>query len=71
MDEVAALTPTFTGVSYERLDELGSVQWPCNDAAPAGTPVMHQAVSCAVGAASSLPSMSPPTRRWGRASRCC
>ncbi|MEO8636924.1 MAG: formate dehydrogenase subunit alpha [Gemmatimonadales bacterium] len=41
MDEIARLTPTFTGVSYERLDELGSIQWPCNAAAPDGTPVMH------------------------------
>ena len=41
MDEIAALTPTFTGVSYERIDELESIQWPCNDAAPEGTPVMH------------------------------
>jgi formate dehydrogenase major subunit len=42
MDEIAALTPTFAGVSYARLDELGSIQWPCNDAAPEGTPVMHR-----------------------------
>jgi formate dehydrogenase major subunit len=41
MDEIAALTPTFAGVSYDKLDELGSVQWPCNAAAPEGTPVMH------------------------------
>ena len=41
MDEVAALTPTFAGVSYAKLDELGSVQWPCNDSAPEGTPIMH------------------------------
>ena len=41
MDEIAALTPTFAGVSYRRLDELGSIQWPCNDAAPEGTPTMH------------------------------
>jgi formate dehydrogenase major subunit len=41
MDEIARLTPTFSGVSYEKLDRLGSVQWPCNDAAPAGTAVMH------------------------------
>ncbi len=41
MDEIAALTPTFKGVSYAKLDQLGSVQWPCNDAAPEGTPVMH------------------------------
>jgi len=41
MDEIASLTPTFTGVSYARLDQLGSIQWPCNDAAPEGTPTMH------------------------------
>jgi len=41
MDEIAATTPSFAGVSYARLEELGSVQWPCNDAAPEGTPVMH------------------------------
>jgi formate dehydrogenase major subunit len=41
MDEIARLTPTFAGVSYARLDELGSVQWPCNEKAPAGTPIMH------------------------------
>jgi formate dehydrogenase major subunit len=41
MDEIAALTPTFAGVSYARIDELGSIQWPCNDKAPTGTPVMH------------------------------
>lgn len=41
MDEIAALTPTFTGVSYDRLEELGSIQWPCNERAPEGTPVMH------------------------------
>jgi formate dehydrogenase major subunit len=41
MDEIAALTPTFAGVSYAKLDELGSIQWPCNDASPNGTPVMH------------------------------
>ncbi|MGO9672725.1 MAG: formate dehydrogenase subunit alpha, partial [Methylocella sp.] len=41
MDEVARTTPSFAGVSFARLDELGSVQWPCNAAAPEGTPVMH------------------------------
>ncbi|HRA82193.1 MAG TPA: molybdopterin dinucleotide binding domain-containing protein, partial [Thauera sp.] len=41
MDEIARLTPTFHGVSYSRLDELGSIQWPCNDDAPDGTPIMH------------------------------
>jgi formate dehydrogenase major subunit len=41
MDEIARLTPTFTGVSYAKLDELGSIQWPCNEQHPVGTPVMH------------------------------
>ncbi|MBR3191053.1 formate dehydrogenase subunit alpha [Bosea sp. (in: a-proteobacteria)] len=41
MDEIALVTPTFAGVSYAKLDELGSVQWPCNDKAPLGTPLMH------------------------------
>ena len=41
MDEIALLTPTFTGVSYDKLEQLGSIQWPCNDQAPEGTPIMH------------------------------
>jgi formate dehydrogenase major subunit len=41
MDEIARTTPSFAGMSYEKLDRLGSVQWPCNDQAPEGTPVMH------------------------------
>ena len=40
--EVATLTPTFAGVSFDLLDRVGSVQWPCNDAAPEGTPIMHR-----------------------------
>ncbi len=41
MDEIARLTPTFSGVSFKLLEEVGSVQWPCNEKAPLGTPVMH------------------------------
>jgi formate dehydrogenase major subunit len=41
MDEIASLTPTFTGVSFDKIDRLGSIQWPCNDAHPEGTPTMH------------------------------
>jgi len=41
MDEIAATTPSFANVSYQLLEEKGSVQWPCNDANPEGTPVMH------------------------------
>ena len=41
MDEIAATTPTFAGVSHARLDSEGSMQWPVNEKAPTGTPVMH------------------------------
>ncbi|MCJ2080814.1 formate dehydrogenase subunit alpha [Methylobacterium sp. J-090] len=41
MDEIASLTPSFKGVSFAKIDELGSIQWPCNDDAPRGTPMMH------------------------------
>jgi len=41
MDEIARLTPTFHGVSYAKLDKLGSIQWPCNEVHPEGTPTMH------------------------------
>jgi formate dehydrogenase major subunit len=41
MDEVARLTPSFAGVSYDLLEREGSVQWPCNAQAPQGTPMMH------------------------------
>ena len=41
MDEIARLTPTFSGVNYAKLDRLGSIQWPCNESAPDGTPTMH------------------------------
>ncbi|ASU39660.1 formate dehydrogenase subunit alpha [Herbaspirillum sp. meg3] len=41
MDEIAALTPSFHGVSYDKLERLGSIQWPCNESAPEGTPIMH------------------------------
>ena len=40
MDEIARTTPTFAGVNFEML-EHGSVQWPCNENAPEGTPIMH------------------------------
>ncbi len=42
MDEIALLTPAFAGVSYDKLERMGSLQWPCNDKAPEGTPIMHR-----------------------------
>jgi formate dehydrogenase major subunit len=41
MDEIASVTPTFANVSYALLDKEGSVQWPCNEQHPEGTPTMH------------------------------
>ena len=41
MDEIARLTPTFHGVSFDKIDRMGSIQWPCNETAPEGTPIMH------------------------------
>ena len=41
MDEIARLTPTFAGMSFEKIARAGSIQWPCNEAAPEGTPTMH------------------------------
>ncbi|GLS16804.1 formate dehydrogenase subunit alpha [Hydrogenophaga electricum] len=42
MREIALLTPSFAGVSYEKIERLGSVQWPCNETTDeAGTAMMH------------------------------
>jgi len=41
MAEIASLTPQFAGVSYEKIDAEGSLQWPCNEESPEGTPIMH------------------------------
>lgn len=45
MDEVASLTPSFAGISHERLDseEIGGkgIQWPCPSKDHPGTPIMH------------------------------
>ena len=36
MAEIATLTPTFRGVTYEKIERLGSVQWPCNEGTAEG-----------------------------------
>ncbi|MBM3577150.1 MAG: formate dehydrogenase subunit alpha [Alphaproteobacteria bacterium] len=41
MDEIARLTPSFAGVSFKRLEEVGSLQWPVNADSPDGMPIMH------------------------------
>jgi formate dehydrogenase major subunit len=43
MAEIAALTPTFRGVTFAKIEKHGSVQWPCNeDTAELGTEFMHK-----------------------------
>ena len=45
MDEIAALTPSYSGISHERLDSAEvdgrGLQWPCPTATSPGTPIMH------------------------------
>ena len=42
MVEIAALTPSFQGVTYEKIEKHGSVQWPCNESTDElGTSIMH------------------------------
>ena len=41
MDEIAEVTPSFAGISYERLDRGESLQWPCKTKDTLGTPIMH------------------------------
>ncbi len=42
MEEIARLTPSYAGISYERLEELGFLHWPCPAPDHPGTPVLHQ-----------------------------
>lgn len=41
LDEIARLTPSFAGVSWQLLEERDSIQWPVNESAPDGSPIMH------------------------------
>lgn len=40
-DEIASLTPSMAGLSYEKL-ERGGIQWPCPTADHPGTPILHK-----------------------------
>jgi formate dehydrogenase alpha subunit len=42
MQEINRLTPSYGGITYERLEELGSLQWPCPNTEHAGTPYLHK-----------------------------
>jgi len=41
MDEIAALTPSYAGVSHERLERGERLQWPVKDSTHPGTPILH------------------------------
>ena len=41
MDEIASLTPSFGGISHERIDTQGAPQWPCPTKEHPGTPILH------------------------------
>ncbi len=41
LDEIARTSPAYSGMSFEKIEKLGSVQWPCNTDAPEGTEVLH------------------------------
>ncbi len=40
-NEIAALSPLYQGMSYPKLAANYGLQWPCNEAAPNGTPLLH------------------------------
>jgi formate dehydrogenase alpha subunit len=42
MEEINKLTPSYGGITYERLEELGSLQWPCPTTEHPGTPYLHK-----------------------------
>ena len=40
-DEMARLTPILSGISYDRLEKEGGIQWPCPTADHPGTPYLY------------------------------
>ena len=40
MEEISSLTPSYAGITYDRLEQ-GSIQWPCPDKDHPGTPTLH------------------------------
>jgi len=42
MEEIARLTPSYGGIHYDRLEQLGSLQWPCPTPDHPGTPYLHK-----------------------------
>jgi formate dehydrogenase major subunit/formate dehydrogenase alpha subunit len=41
MSEIAALTPSYAGVSFDRLERGETFQWPVKDSSHPGTPILH------------------------------
>ncbi len=41
-NEMASLTPSYSGMTYALLEKHQGLQWPCNESAPLGTPILHQ-----------------------------
>jgi formate dehydrogenase major subunit len=39
--EIAALTPSYGGITWERLETVDGLQWPCPNRDHPGTPVLH------------------------------
>ncbi len=67
-DEMAALAPVFRGMSHERLDREGGLQWPCLDIHHPGTPILHtEAFARGRGHFVGVPYEAPPEvpdERW-------
>ena len=42
MDEINRLTPSYAGITYDRIGEMG-LQWPCPNTDHPGTPILHTA----------------------------
>jgi formate dehydrogenase major subunit len=40
-NELRSLSPMHAGMSYEKLERLGGVQWPCTDEEDTGSPFLH------------------------------
>jgi predicted molibdopterin-dependent oxidoreductase YjgC len=40
MEEISSLTPSYGGISYQRLED-GGLQWPCPTKDHPGTPILH------------------------------
>ncbi|MCL2140513.1 MAG: molybdopterin-dependent oxidoreductase, partial [Dehalococcoidia bacterium] len=41
MQEISSLVPSYGGISHQRLDDCGGLQWPCPTPEHPGTPILH------------------------------